>query len=61
MNSDKKITRGEFLGALGGMAAAAVALKFASMTDTASAVLPGKVLSQDSQSYGKSTYGGKHA
>ncbi len=62
MGNDKKITRKEFLGVLGGMAVAAVALKVANLTSTVHAVLPSEVISADTNTaYGQSAYGGKNA
>ncbi len=62
MVNDKKITRREFLGALGGMALAAVALKLTSYVSTTETLLVDRqTLSADTSAYGNNAYGGRNA
>lgn len=58
----EKITRAEFIGAVGGLALAAVVLHFGGLTDIAKKVAgKGAKNPPDGQSYGASTYGGTRA
>ena len=62
MENDKKMSRGKFLSVMGGMAVAAVAFKLGTLSDTVTAVLPGKVLDAENHvAYGGKTYGGTNA
>ena len=59
MNDQKKISRGEFLGLVGGMALTAVLFKFSSVKKLVAAVGKGKSNPVPIDAYGNHTYGGK--
>jgi hypothetical protein len=61
MKDQDKISRGQFLGLIGGMALAAVLFKFAGAKKLLTAVNNEKTGARASTAYGHSPYGGQHA
>ena len=61
MNDQQKISRGKFMGLLGGMALTAVLFKISSVKSVVAAVSKGKSNPVPTASYGNHTYGGKSA
>ena len=61
MNDDRKMSRGQFLGVVGGMALTAALFKLSSVKNVVAAISKGKSNPAPIGSYGNHTYGGKNA
>ena len=60
MSDDKKLSRGEFLGVIGGMVVTAALIKFSGAKKMLAVVTPEKktALAPEPRAYGNHTYGG---